>query len=369
MRTQQVLIEDRRLWADSGPLDDKINLDSPISAIDVIIRATNGSTSNQGNPLHVDVDRVEIVDGTDRLHSLSLVQGIVQHHHESGKMPNHDLSEGAADVQQEGYRIMFGRELGDPEYWLDPRMFRNLRYRLTGDLTISTTVGFATGTRDITLIAHTMPDRPGGRAGMFMTKELNQFTSLASGEDRTDLPDDFMYRNLGIRAFETGIGFDVDLTNLKLTQGKDAFVHFDMRATHFMDVMEFEKGIAERHIRLFRTNADTPQLYFARIRGVTYNVITATDTFAAHQAIAVDQPTIVLIEFGTPAVATLDTTDRDIDAHVRGGMPHHAGVWPFGDPNDPTQWLQGEDLRNLELVLTQGGAGAAVSVWAQQVRP
>lgn len=369
MKTQAILIEDRRAWGDTGPLADRINVSSPISAIDVIMRATNGATSNLGNPLHVDVDRVEIINGTDRLHSLSLVQGIAQHYYEYGTYPVHILTEGAAGVQQEGYRISFGRYLGDPEYWLDPTVFGNLQYRFTGDLTISATVGFATGTRDVTLIAHTMPDRPAGRAGFFMTKEMKQFTSLASGEDRTILPDDFPYRMLGLRAFETGIGFDVDLTNIKLTQSKDSFVHFDVRAAHFMDLMEQWRGQTELRISLFRNDADTPQLYVARNRGVTYSALNADDMVASHQAETIDQVTLVLLEFSTPATATVETVSTDIVANVRGTLPHFAGVWAFGDPNDPTQWLTGEEIQNLELVLTQGGAGAAVSVWLQQVRP
>ena len=49
-------------------------------------------------------------------------------------------------------------------------------------------------------------------------------------------------------------------------------------------------------------------------------------------------------------------------------MPHFGGLWPFGDPDDANSWLSGDDLRNLELVISQGGAGAAASVWVQQVR-
>ena len=346
-----------------------MNINTPISAIDVIIRATNGATSNLNNPLHVDVDRVEIIDGTDRLHSLSLVQGIVQHYYEYGRYPNHIISEDAAAVQQEGYRISFGRFLGDPDYWLDPTQFSNLMYRLTGDLTISATVGFATGTRDVTLIAHTMPERPGGRAGFFMSKEMKSFTSLASGEDRTILPDDYPYRTLGLRAFETAIAFDVDLTQIKLTQGKDSFIHFDTRATHFMDLMEQWRGAAELTVTYFHNDADTIGLFVARNRGVTYNVINSDDMVATHQAETIDQVTLVLLEFSTPATPTVETVSTPIVANIRGAMPHFAGVWAFGDLNDPSQWLSGEEIRNLELVLTQGGAGAAVTVWLQQVRP
>jgi len=368
MRTQSVFIEDRRAWGDTGPLTDLLKVSSPISAIDIIIRATNGATSNQGNPLHIDVDRIEIIDGSDRLFSLSMVQGIIQHAMSERNYPPHLLSEAAAAVQEQGFRISFGRYLGDPEYWLDPGQFRNLAYRLTGDLTISATVGFATGTRDVTLIAHTMIDAPGGRAGYFMTKEMFQFTTVASGDQRIALPDDFMYRSIGLRAFETAIAFHVDVTNVKLTRGKDAFVYYDVRAEALRDLVQNTIGEHAVAQTLFRTDADTPDLYLAYVRAANANAVQDFD-IASFDAITINQGTVQLITLAAAPTIAKSWTNRSILAEARGLMPHHGLVIPFGDLNDPTNWPGGDDIQDLELVLTQGGSGAAATVWAQQVRP
>ncbi len=368
MRTQAIYIEDRRTWGDTGPLTDKINVSNPISAIDVIIRAANGATSNQGNPLHIDVDRVEIVDGTDRIHSLSLVQGIIQHCYENGRYPANILDEAAAAVQEEGYRINFGRFLGDPDYWLDPTMFRNLAYRLTGDLTISGTVGFATGTRDITLVAHTMPGHTGGKRGTMMMKEMDQFTSAASGDVRVDLPDDFPYRSIGLRAFETGIAFHVDITNFKLTKGKDSFVYADIRSETFRDLLQMWRGEFEVTQQVFRTDADTPGVFMAYPRWVYANSLLDLNVTNI-DALTIDQANLGVISVtAAPAIAK-ETGDIATLLAARGTMPHFGGLWTFGNMNDPEDWPAGDDIKDLELVLTQGGAGAACSVWANQIRP
>jgi len=367
MRTQALYIEDRKLWEDVGPVVAKINVNLPISAIDVVIQATNGATMNQGNPLRTDVDRVELMNGSDRLHSLSLVQGIIQHAHEKGRYPAHMLNEGAAAVQQEGYRISFGRYLGDPEYWLDPTAFSNLQYRLTGDLTISATAGFATGTRYLTLIAHVMTDSPLAHSGFFMTKEMNQWTTVASGDRRTDLPDDFPWRMLGFRAAETGTPFDTDITNLKLTQGKDSFVTFDLRAVSLRDIMEEIHGETEITQTVFRTDADTPSCGLAYPRTFSVDALNDLD-IASVDARTVDQLTIQLLSLtAVPAIAK-SGTDQNIVMNARGVMPYFGLVWPFGDKDDADQWLRGDAIRSQELVATQGGAGAAASTWLQQVR-
>lgn len=368
MRTQAILIEDGLTWGDTGPLVGKLNIADPISAIDVIIEANNGATSNQGQELHDDVDRVELIDGSDRLHSLSLVQGIIQHAFEHGQYPHHLLTEEEDASQQEGYRIYFGRHLGDEEYWLDPSQFRNLQYRLTGDLTISATAGFATGTRSVTLIAHILADRPAGRSGFFSAKEIKSWTTAASGEERSALPDDFPIRYLGFRAFETGIAFHTDVTRLKLTQGKDRFVHFDITAQQFRDILEAWRGQHEITTTLLRTDGDSPALFLPYIRGISTQVRNDLDIVGV-DAITVDQATIQLLTLtATPTIAK-SSTDQDIFVNVRGLLPHFGGLWPLGDPNDPRTWLMGDDLRNLELVATQGGAGGAASIWVQQVRP
>jgi len=367
MRTQALYIEDQRLWGDTGPIVDKINVGLPISAIDVIIHATNGATSNQGNPLHVDVDRVEIIDGTDRLFSLSLVQAIVQHAHERGKYPVHHLDENAGSWQEEGFRINFGRWLGDPEYWLDPAMFSNLQYRMVGDLTISATVGFATGTRTITLIAHCLTDRPPVHAGYFVTKEIFQFTTVAAGEQRITLPDDQAIRALGFRARENAIAFNTDITQLKMTQSKDSFITFDLRALSMRNLMEEQYGQHEITQRVFRTDADTFDSYMAFPRTFQANALLDLD-LASIDAIASNQLTLQLLSLTAVPTIAKSAADTDVWVTTRGVLPHFGLVYRFGDWDDPAQWIKGEEVAAQELVLTQGGAGAAASAWLQQVR-
>ena len=367
MRTRMAYIENRRNWGDSDVLVDNLKVTKPISAIDVIIRATNGATMNQGNPLHVDVDNLELIDGSRVIHNLSLRDAIIQHCYERGRYPAHILHENAAAVQEETFRISFGRFLGDPEYWLDPGMFDNLQFRLTGPLTISATVGFATGTRDITMIAHVFDERPAGHAGYFSTKQLKTFTSAASGDEETDLPSDGPWRMLGFRARETGIAFDTDITNVKIVKGADEFVMLDKRTVELRDVLAEALGEFELTWRLFRTDADTPSVELAYPRSIAIQALLDLDV-ASIDGLTVDQITVQLLSLTVAPATAKSTTDTDLLVNARGHVPHFGMVLPMGDLQDPDSWLKGDDIKDQRLLLTQGGAGAAASVWIQQVR-
>ena len=367
MRTRAAYIENRRNWPDNDVLVDNVKVRKPISAIDFIFRATNGATMNQGNPLHVDIDNVELIDGSRVIHNLSLRDAIIQHCYEQGKYPAHILHENAAAVQEEGFRLSFGRYLGDPEYWLDPVAFDNLQFRLTGPLSISATVGFATGTRDFTMIAHVFDNRPVGHAGYFTTRQLKTFTTAASGTEDTDLPDDFPWRSLGVRARESGIALDTDITQWKLRQGADEHVSFDLRTVEIRDILQQMYGEFEMTWRLFRTDADTPSVEMAYIRSAAIQAILDLDV-ASFDAITVDQLTVQLISLtNAPAIAK-SAVDTDLLVNVRGSAPHFGMVLPFGELQEPDSWLRGDAIKGQELQLTQGGAGAACAIWMQQVR-
>ena len=367
MRTRMAYIENRRNWPDSDVLVDGVRVTKPISAIDVIIRATNGATMNQGNPLHVDVDNVELIDGSRIVHNLSLRDAIIQHCYERGRYPAHILHENASAVQEETFRISFGRFLGDPEYWLDPAMFDNLQFRLTGPLTISATVGFATGTRDITMIAHVFDERPPAWNGYFATKQLKTFTSAASGDDETDLPGDFPWRAIGFRARETGIAFDTDITQVKIVQGADEFVMLDNRTVELRDILAEALGEFEITWRLFRTDADTPSIELAYPRSVAIQALLDLDV-ASIDALTVDQATIQLLSLTAAPATAKSATDTDLLVNARGHVPHFGMVLPMGELQNPDSWLRGDAIKNQRLLLTQGGAGAAASVWIQQLR-
>jgi len=303
MKMRQVYLARDETIQDSQTKIININLTEPISAIHVIYEATNGATSNQGNPLHKDVDAIELVDGSDVLESLSGPQWAALDFYALGHYPPHEIIESGGSVQKEHFIIPFGRFIGDPLLYLDPTRFSNPQLKLTHSLTISATAGFATGTGKITVIADVFAEKPPASAGFLMAKDIYDWTTAASGDETIDLPVDYPYRLLLIRAYESGVSISSSITKVKMSVDEDRFIPFDLYTDDLIYLNEQLFGWATIKQTLFRTDADTPETFIAVPREFIVNCRQDLD-LASIDAITADQVTLQVLEFTTtPTIA------------------------------------------------------------------
>jgi hypothetical protein len=339
----------------------------PISAIEIQYEATNGATSNVGVPLHKDVDKIEVVDGSDVLFSLSGPQLAALNFYETGRYPFHDLNEGAAAVQKETFTIHWGRKIGDQRLYLDPARFTNPQLKLTHSLTISATAGFATGTGKLTAIAKLFDEKPAAPDGFLMSKDHYDWTTVASGDEPVTLPTDWAYRLLLIRGYESGIAWDTDITKVKLSLNNDKIIPFDLYADDLIALNEDWFGVAEIVNKVLRADNATPESFIAVQKGSIYHPA-ADFNVGSIESITADLPTLALyLLSATPTIAK-DTTARAGYLRARGIGPHNVLAIPFGDMQDPDTWLKAPDFSSIKLFVTQGGAGATASILLQQLR-
>ena len=344
-----------------------IDTKDPISAITIIYEATNGATSNQGHPLHKDVDSIQVVDGSDTLFSMNgeLCQAL--NFYESQKLNFGTLDEGAAATQREIFTIRFGRFIGDPELYLDPTWFTNLQLKLSHTLEISATAGFATGTCKVTAIVHLFEERPPGHQGFLMSKDVYSFTSAASGDEPVELPLDYPYRFIIVRAYESGVAFTTSLTRMKLTMDSDKFVPYDLYTDDLVDLNEEWFGKFTLSQKLFRTDNDSVEAYHATVKEA--HVDSNTDfSIANAESITADTVTLQVLDLtATPTIAKA-TADRDLSMTTVGTGPHNCYCLPFGDPQKFDTWFKAMEYKSMKLKLTQGNAGATCNVVIQQLR-
>ena len=367
-RLRYAVFRDRAVLTDSDTFEFSLSGLQGVSALDIVIRATNGATSNQGVPISTDIDKIEVVDGSKVIYSLSGVQARALNCYEMGRYPTILADERAAAVQEEIFRISFGRRVGDPLYWFDPARYANPMLRVTLSLTISATAGFATGTGRVSVIGHVWDQKPGGRLGCMIAKEYKSYTSVASGDDRANLPVDLPYRMLIVRAYETAIAWHTDITQVKLTLDNDSYVPLDVRAEQLRNLNAERFGLFRTSQVLFRTDADAPECFLAYPIEWAANALQDFD-LASVDAQTIDQLTLQLITLAATPTVAKSTTDRAINLIAAGYLPHFAACIPFGQLDEPASWLSPEGVGKMELVLTQGGAGAAVSIFGQQVGP
>lgn len=367
MRLRKEYLEKARTLSDSETVVIDVDILDAISAITVIYEANNGATSNQGVYLHDDVDAIDLVDGSMELFSLTGIEALVLNCFERSRYPYALLTEAAAAAQYESFTIHFGRFLGDMEYWLDPADFKNLQLRLAHSLTISATAGFATGTGSVDVIAHLFEQKPPSRKGYMTAKEEYSFTSAASGTEKIDLPTDYPYRMLLQRAFETGIGLNTDVSNIKVNCDGGRFVPVDMDMLDITQLNGDMFGKFEIPYDLLRTDADVVSVHLHDVREFFLNAVNDLDV-GSIDAQTIDQLTIQLLSLtAVPAIAK-SAVDTQLKLKVGGYAPFGSVLVPITNPNDETTFFPANEYDKVKLELTQGGAGGACQTILQQIR-
>ena len=353
--------------SDSGTYIIDINVAEPISAIILYLSATNGATSNQGVRIHDDIDKIELVDGSDTLVSVSGIELQALDFYHFGKDVYRYVDESGAAVQHEAFIIPFGRFIGDPEYYFDPKRFTNPQLKITTSLTIDAAAGFATGTLSLSAIAKVFSEVPPAAKGFFMLKNLYSFTTVASGDETVNMPRDYPYRAIMVRAFESGTAFETDLTNLKLSCDNDAFIPFDLSSGDLVRHNVDWRGKINLELKSFRTDSDVISLWLPYIDVALATSLVDFDV-ATIEAASVNNITLQLIELTTSPSVAKATADSAQLIKAVGYAPFFTVCYPFGDLIGQPDYFPSTKYGNIDLKLTQGGAGAAASVVLQQVR-
>jgi len=367
VKFRDVYIEDSLELTDAQTKVIDLDTRSPITALWIEYEARNGTTHNMANPLHRCVSKIELVDGADVLFSMSLAEAQALNFYEKRALPMINLTEEPNDYPREGCWINFGRFLNDAQYYLDPSAFRNLQLRLTHNLaavrTVSATTAYVTGSAKVTIIAKVMEDVIGGALGFMMSKNHYSWTTAASGEERIDLPTDYPYRFLLARSYEAGMGPWENISDLKLSLDQDKYVAFnvEMKNLETMNMNQFGSVVIGGKWWC----KDLTDIYFPlyRVDGASICIKGGTDIIGMNYCWT-GFASIARANNAGVAIAT----EAGAFVLINGGTFQSAVVWPFGDPNDPDQYLLASEYGSIRLIASQANAGAAASVCLQQVR-
>jgi len=278
-------------------------------------------------------------------------------------MPDHDYPETGGSYQRAQFRLLFGRYLGDPEYYLDPAKFRNPQLRCKNTLTISATAGYTSGTGTVTILAHLLEQGYKARRGTIRVREFKEFTSAASGEVKVEIDTKEVLRRLYVRSYESAVNFETDITKIRIEDGAKDRVTDDIRMVDLFSILAERYGLAQDEKRLLAANDDTRLCCIQTIREVAIQAYT-TARNASIDAVSGEQVTIDLYDLATP---TAETTARPLSLIAKGFAPWATVAWDFGVPEDPDSWWDARAFDKIYCILTQGGAGALVQVMAETV--
>ena len=365
MRTRDYYLKREATLSDSDTTILDINVKDPISAFTIQIEATNGATSCTDHELADDISSIELVDGSNVLWSLDMAAARGLNFFESKRMPFEVCSEGAADVQQVSCMINFGRWLNDLNYYFDATRFNNPQLRITHALTISATVGFATGTGKLTVRARLIEEGVTGYKGFLSAKEVISYTSGTSGDREIDLPRNYPYRMMLLKALLTTYTHAEVLSKHKLSLDADAAVPFNDYTEDLAERNIEDFGYAEQVKEILSADNGTCLMDLYNIRRANVRTKTAQQ-LAFVETIDAEQLTLGVYDLNAGATIALQASAQIIEADVQGSEPYSLIAIPFGRLTEPTDWLKANHYGDIKLFSTQAAAGAC-SVILQQL--
>jgi hypothetical protein len=347
-----------------------LDLVDPISAIVFEFEARNGTTNNIVNPFPFVVTKMEIVDGSDVLASLSFPQAQALKFYKDGKQPELRETEDGGTLyggpQVMGTSILFGRKLWDRDFALDLTKFANPQLKISWDLTniraCSSTTAFYTGTMVISAWAKVMEGQPA--PGKFlMAKEIEAWTGATSGDKRHELPVDFPYHLLMLRLYSRGYDVDECITKLKLTCDTDKFIPFE-RYTKQLDA-EMAQLFGNAFIwKVFSLKHDDTIWFEINKEPQVYPVTQALGRIVDSPWHWAGNANIGLCDHAGAAITTREALHIGIEGHAL----HHTLPLPMGVMDEPDTWFDPTGYKKLELIGTEAVASANALV-AEQVRP
>jgi hypothetical protein len=354
------LLERTAFTADKTEIID-IDVIDPISQIQVVYECTGYSTATfQGHPA-LCITKIELVDGSDVLFSLSGKEAqALDFYHNKIVPPN--LLYYLNDINAEQiFNLNFGRFLYDPDFALDPSRFKNLQLKVSVDINGG---GRSSDGGYLSVLAHLFDEKPVAPVGFFMAKEIKTYTLAAAAHEYTDLPVDHPYRKLLLNAQVYGYYPDVEIDTVKLTQDVDKKVPFNQSMRQIIRAIQAQTPPWIEHLHTSCPAA-----------GGDYNYITPTyepGFSLTPWDVPASAATTLSADYGDGGRARFGSTSviGNIQALVRGWLPHGAIEIPFGLQNDPDDWFDVAAIRSLKLDVKGGaslGAGTA-QIYLQQFR-
>jgi len=329
-----------------------LDIATPISRIVIRMKGTNSSSTPAGHPAKM-ISKIELIDGSDVIYSLSGIQAGAVNFQENSELPFYCCEyENAIEVCATA-QLNFGRQLWDRELALDPKKFTNLQLKVTNAVASG---GSSAATPTLAIFAYVFEDSPPSPRGFLMTKELKSYTTVANQHEYTELPKDYPFRFVILQSYTTNIPPNTAFGNLKFTIDTDRKILLnDISMTEYL----------KAHVPMDKVEEE-----FAGL-GTGSEVIYYQASTYDNYGIAVGRSATQTIMYVTqPAGQTL-AVDNDASESFACKL---VGYCAFGamnliqaDKMDPSSWLDPSGTMSVKLDVTGGGASTAYII-TQQAR-
>ena len=350
-RMASILAPEAASAAGTKTLD--INLADPISRITIQFKGLNNGNTPTAHPAKM-VSKIELVDGSDVLMSLSGVECQALNYYDKGRMPMNVVNYVDDTYAIATFDLDFGRYLWDKDYAFDPKKFINPQLKITHNMASG---GSAPDAGELSVFGYIFDEKKVDPIGFMMAKEQYGYTLTASATEHIDLATDRPYRKLLVQSMSVTLQPWQQYNQLKLDQdnGRRMVIN-DEKVSNLLKLMQDFPQFTETIIGISTTEAEDYPCAASYERIATLSQLSeALDSWVAETyggSINVDA-----------------TAGGTFMAIVSGHIPHSAFCLPFGMQADPADWFNVEAVGSLRLSIKAGSsASGTCEIVSQQLR-
>ncbi|GAJ22011.1 unnamed protein product, partial [marine sediment metagenome] len=183
-----------------------LNLVDPVSQFQIVYESLGVSSGSPDGLAAQCVTKIELVDGSDVLYSLTGAQAqAADYYHRKVEPANQNVY--LKDMNAEMvFNMNFGLHLFDPLYAFDARKFTNPQLKITIDMGLG---GCTSVHGYLTVLANIFDEKVVTPTGFLMHKEIKDYALGAGTHEYTDLPTDYPYRKLFIGSLIPEYGAEI----------------------------------------------------------------------------------------------------------------------------------------------------------------
>ncbi|MBA7607365.1 hypothetical protein ES703_14524 [subsurface metagenome] len=332
-----------------------LNFAKPISRITVQIKALNNGNVVTAHPAKI-ISKIEVVDGSEILFSLSGIQIQALNYYDKGRMA-HTVLNYIDEVRSiVTFDIDFGRYLFDPILALDPAKFTNPQLKITHDLSLG---GSAPDAMLLSVFGHIFDQKEVAPTGFLMSKEQYSFTLNGTAKEQIELATDHPYRKLFMQSLsDTRQPFE-QYNIIKLDEDNDHRVVINGEKTSdLIKLLQMWPRYTEQVMAYgVSTTTEVFPCSVSYEKAVSVNVVGADTTGYINDT------------YG-PSVSFTPSASAIVLMIVNGVVPLNAFCIPFGDQQLPEDWYKMADVGSLRLAITGGsGSSDTCEIFSQQEMP
>jgi len=333
-----------------------INVKDPISRITAIVRLTNSSWTPTGHPALV-VAKMELVDGSDVLHSLRGVYSQAMSFYGTRRQPFNYINYTDNGLAVACVPINFGRKLYDPDLALDPTRFNNLQLKIEHNYLLG---GAVPDSATLEVWADLFDEKEISPIGFLVAKSHWSKTLVAETTDYVDLPTDHPIRIVAPAAFSNDEEPDINIDKIKLTEDHDARVILEAGVLELLQQFESEYPEYVEYGEGRTLAANNVEFFVTPCKDIMLAVQPSEDT-----------DTYVNLPWsGGNGRNIMGSATATIQIGIQGRCPHGVIPIPMGLQDDLEDWWDVTKLGSakLKMVTGPGDTSSLYELLLQQLR-